>query len=466
MQLRLSEAGLVWRGDAEREPGFKAEIERGSLLSLRVVAGLLIVLPLLMLLARVSIIPVPVTDLPTALPNLIFAGLGTLALLTGWTRAGRRWARGITAAVIWFSVAAIIWCSVSLATRVEWVEHHLLGYILLVMVGAAAAVPFKPVHTLTLGLCIDVLYLVSLEIARERFGFEMAGFGRLQHLFTLIVTALCTALTASVYRQRYTGYLVHQEALRTSETLHRTQNKLLISENAAVMGRVAAGLSHELNSPIGVLASAVDTLAHLADKMGSAVPEERERLRPLLADVRRSGRESTERLRSIVGRMQRFTNLDRAEVQSADLNELIDDVVALIASRSEGASVVSDLQPLPRVVCRPQQLSAVFSNLIGNALEAVDGRGRVLINSRENGDQIEISIEDNGRGIAAEELATLFDPAAFRVSQGRVSAGHWSLFSCRQIVREHGGDIEVHSEGGKGTTVRVVLPSDSLLRRD
>jgi signal transduction histidine kinase len=230
---------------------------------------------------------------------------------------------------------------------------------------------------------------------------------------------------------------------------------------------VAAALSHELNSPIGVLTSAVDTLSQLADRMASAPPEQRERLRAVLADVSRSGRDSSERLRGIVGRIQRFTNLDRAEVQSANLNDLLGDVVSLVSSETGNRAVIEcDLQPVPRFLCRPQQLSAVFSNLLSNAVNAVDDGGKVSLSSRETDGGIEIKIQDNGRGIPPEDLAALFDPAAFRVSQGRVAAGNWSLFSCRQILREHGGDVEVTSADGRGTTVRVTLPTDHAVEAE
>jgi signal transduction histidine kinase len=471
-RLRRLPALLLARGP-ESDPGFRAEIQRGSLLSLRTVGALEVVVPLLMLVAGLGVIPVPISDFESALPNLLFIVLGVVTAALGRVDAGRRHARVITALSIWLSVAILVWSALLLASGVIWVEHHLLGYMILVLFGAAAAVPLKPIHTMVLGLSIDALYLVSLLVARQRLDLADTGYGPMQHLFTFGITLLCTALTASVYQQRHSGYVAHQEALRTSERLRQAENKLLISENAATMGRVAAALSHELNSPVGVLTSAVATLSEVAERLASAPPEQRERLRAVLADISRSGRESSERLRGIIGRMQRFTNLDRAEVQSANLNDLLGDVVSLVSSETHNRAVIAcDLQPIPRFLCRPQQLSAVFSNLLSNAVNAVEEGGHVALSTRQTDGVIEIEIHDNGRGIPPEDLPALFDPAAFRVSQGRVAAGNWSLFSCRQILREHGGDIEVMSADGRGTTVRVTLPADhsveaeSSVRRD
>jgi signal transduction histidine kinase len=447
-------------GSAERDPGFLAEIQQGSVLSLRTVGALEIAVPLLMLTVGLGVLPMPVTDRSSAVPNLLFAGLGAATFAAGFTPAGRRRARFATAASIGARVAIMIWSSLLLARDIPWVEHHLLGYIALVMFGAAAAVPLKPTQTFALGLSIAGLFLVSQFTAASNLAWRVPGYGIPQHFFTLTVTILCTALTASVYRQRRVGYRAHQEALRASEMLRETESKLLISENAGLMGRVAAGLSHELNSPIGALASAVESLSVAALRLPEATPAEREKLLALVADLSRSGRDSTQRLRGIVGRMQRFANLDRADVQSADLNTLICDVVALVGSqRGNEVSIITDLQPVPRCICRPQQISSVLSNLLGNALDATGQSGSVLISTRSLETHTEIKVEDNGRGIPAEDLAALFDPAAFRVDSGRVAAGNWSLFSCRQIVREHGGEIKIESAPGEGATVRVILPA-------
>jgi signal transduction histidine kinase len=445
---------------AESDVGFSAEIRRTALLSLRAVGALEIAVPLLMAAARLSVVPVAITTFTRAIPNLLFAVLGALTLGAAWTVLGRLHARLVLAASVFLSVAIMIWSAILVAPRLEWVEHHIIGYIVLVMFGCASAVPLKPLQTLMLGFSIDALYLGSVLIASGRPELSQGAGGFAQHVFTLVVTLLCAALTASIYEQRYNAYLVHQKALHTSERLREAEKKLLLSENAATMGRVAAALSHELNSPIGVLSSCVASLAHLARRISDASPSERDRLRMVLDDLHRSGQQSAERLREIVSRIQRFTNLDRAEVQSVNLNDLILDVVALVrAEHPDRESITTELVAIPPVVCRPQQVGAVISNLVSNAVRAAGGTGRVVVATRPVGDDVEIRVEDDGSGIAAADLPALFDPAAFRTSQGRVSAANWSLFSCHQIVREHGGSIEVSSEVNRGTRVRVLLPA-------
>lgn len=460
--------------DAESDNGFRVDIHRGSILSLKLVGILEVVLPSLMLLAGLPLIPLPQQTANAALPNLLFIVLGVVTVLAAFTPAGKAQPRLFTLVSIWASVGIMIWSALHLRIELEWMQHHLRGYILLVLFGAAAAIPIRPLESLALGLAIHATLLFTRAAMPVRFAEVGLALPAGEQLFLLVLTLLCMVVAASVYRQRYSGYRNHQKALLTSEKLRETESKLLISQNAAMMGRVAAALSHELNSPIGALASSVDILAQVARRMAQASPQARARLEAVLLDAETSGRNSTERLKQIVARMQRFTNLDRADVQSADLNDLLRDVVAMAeANRPNRAPVIAQLEPMARFQCRPQLMCAVFANLLQNALEAVGDAGEVRVVSRElkapagstgDGRMLEIRIEDTGRGIPETQLATLFDPAAFRAAQGRVTAGNWSLFSCRQIIEEHGGQIMVASSESSGTTVCVRLPYVQIYR--
>jgi signal transduction histidine kinase len=281
-------------------------------------------------------------------------------------------------------------------------------------------------------------------------------------LFIFMLSCLASALTAILYEQRRSTYEWHRSTLQASENLRQAESRNLLAQNAASVGRLAAALSHELNSPVGALVSGVDTLLLLAGRQAAAPsPNEHQRLVVLQNDLRKSIRDSTERLKEIVARMQRFTNLDKAEVQAANINVLLSDVSALLEPTYKGrATVKLNLQPVPELICRPQQLSAVFSNLLGNAIAASNGDGAVEISTRQTGQHVEVAIRDNGRGLDPQEVQSIFDPG-FRVLQGRVSTGNWSMFSSRQIIREHGGDISIESRPGEGTRVSVTLPLQS-----
>ena len=249
-----------------------------------------------------------------------------------------------------------------------------------------------------------------------------------------------------------------QNELLAADALRRAESQVLLSEYAGSIGRFAAALSHELNSPLGALKNALQTSRRLAERKQTASGDKLAELEAIEAELSRTALEAVERLNQMVLRMQRITNLDRDEALPTDLNALLSDVTDLLKSATQAPTAVElDLQPLPALSIRPLQMSAVFSNLLQNAIDASGPTGTVKISTRRLLGSVEIVFQDGGRGISSEELTHVFDPA-FRVRQGRVSTGNWGLFSSRQIVRECGGDISIQSSPGEGTVVRIVLP--------
>jgi len=249
-----------------------------------------------------------------------------------------------------------------------------------------------------------------------------------------------------------------QNELMAADALRRAESQVLLSEYAGSIGRFAAALSHEFNSPLGVLKNALQTRRRLAERKQTASGDKLAELEAIDAELSRTALEAVERLNQMVLRMQRITNLDRDEALPTDLNALLSDVTDLLKAATRAPTALElDLQPIPALSIRPQQMSAVFSNLLQNAIDASGGTGSVKISTRRLFGSVEIVFQNGGQGISSEELAHVFDPA-FRVKEGRVSTGNWGLFSSRQIVRECGGDINIESSPGQGTVVRIVLP--------
>ncbi|MGH9461847.1 MAG: GAF domain-containing protein [Vicinamibacteria bacterium] len=240
------------------------------------------------------------------------------------------------------------------------------------------------------------------------------------------------------------------------------QRRTLIAENVASLGRLAAALSHEFNTPLGALRSAVDTLVRAAAKRGTALPEEQQRLELVQADLRKSLDASLARMEEIISRIQRFTNLDRSEMQAVDVNEVLEDIVALgeTAGDSSDVSVKLESADVPSLLCHRQTLTTALSSLFRYAVEAArrkgDG-GEVRLVPCSISGRLEVHVEDNGGGMPDEKLARLFDPG-FQIASGRVAAGNWTLFAARQAILDQGGEIRVSSVLGKGTTFVVSLP--------
>ena len=443
--------------NAERDAGFRREIERLSRNALRIIGAAQICISAFMVLARFLLTPESAT-LPLRFrqaASIVALGLLNIAVSRiGWLE---RWAR-LLALVSGFATAAIlIWSSMVIMSQSTNPNDFIPGQITLVLLIAVTIIPLWPTQTLALGLAIGVDYFISATIAERTL---LSGLGPDDNylLFITMLTLLSTAITAVLYAQRWSNYQILKQTVEASDALREVQTRVVMTESATSISRLAAAVSHEMNNPLGALMSGVDTLLLLAAKQATCEPSESARLVKVQSEVRRTVVESAQRLRQLMARMQRFTNLDQAEFQSADLNELLKDVAALVdPTLKQDRHVELQLHPIPPVVCRPQQLSIVFSSLVDNAMHAVNGDGRVLISTREQNSQVEVQIEDNGRGVNPDELQHIFDPD-FRAAGGRMSAVNWSMFNSRQIVREHGGDIQITSSQGQGTRVVVMLP--------
>ncbi len=445
-------------GAAELDPNFRREVERLSHLGLRVIGVIEIFMPMLLMAFQVTLMPEPSPAgwLTWRITVLILLGIATsLVARTGWSRPRARLLAVISG---WLSAAVLVSSSLMVAEDVSWAGRHIPTMILAVLLVGVAAIPLRPLQTLALGLSIEGFYALASVIAWRWNALPEASQDPFHHAMVTVMTLLCTALTALIYRERVAEHRAHQEALRAYDDLCKARARAALSENAASLARMVAAFSHELNTPVGALRSAVDTLLVLSARQATCPPSEQQRLLTLQADLRKSLSNSVDRLRAIVGRMQRLTNLDKTELQEANLNELLGDVAALLEPQTRGrVRLELRFQPLPPLICRPQQLSAVFSNLLSNALDAIESEGKVVISTERVDLRVEIRIADNGRGMDPDQLAAVFDPG-FRVAAGRVSTGHWSLFGARQIVREHGGEINISSTQGKGTTVKITLP--------
>ena len=268
-------------------------------------------------------------------------------------------------------------------------------------------------------------------------------------------------LTAVLYEQRLGNYRSSTGLLHATQEFRDLQSRLVLNESSATMVRLSAALAHELSSPIGTVSSAVDTLLLLSARQALASGAEQERLLALQTDLGRSLQESMERLKKIVNRIQRLCHLDEAAMQSVNLNELLREAAALVIPQAATSIEFQwNLQTLPELQCRPQQVTMVFWNVLLNAAQAIDGDGRIRISSTVQDARVEVRIEDDGRGISSERLAHIFDPV-FNVADSRVSTGNWSLFTSRQFIKNHGGELRIKSLAGEGTTVIIYLPCKS-----
>lgn len=443
-------------GNAEKDEGFREEVLRLSHLGLEVIGWVTIGASLFLALARV-ILHVESEHLAfRMLASGAAALIGAVMLLLARVRQLYAWSR-LLASLAGLVICAILVNSALYLARFDAAaEHFIPAQITLTIFLGVASIPFQPLHTLAFGVGTACVYVASLDAFAIRA--EPAYL-----LFLATVTLLATAVSAQRYSQRYRTYQAFLQILRSTDELRDVQNRLSRSENASSMTRLAAAISHEVNNPVGALLSGVDTLLLLAARQASSPAEQQARLVKLQSDLRRSIQESARRLQQVAARMARFTNLDHAEVLETNVNDLLGDVAALLKPNLKNQSALQlDLQATPSLVCNPQQLSAVFYDLMNNSVAAIGDHGRVVVRTRRGDGTIDVQFEDNGSGLDPESLKTIFDPV-FRVADGRVGTGNWSMFNARQVIREQGGDIAIRSTLGEGTVVSVLLPVPETL---
>jgi two-component system NtrC family sensor kinase len=265
---------------------------------------------------------------------------------------------------------------------------------------------------------------------------------------------IAVGLTAVLYDVRAAAFLARVRAEESFQALQKAQASLLLERTAASQIRFAAALSHELNTPLGSLSSAFETLARIVERVDLDPKRQR-----AAEEAMHSGRLSNERINAIAGRMRNLTNLDRAEERLVDLNSLCADTVEFLSPEIGHLRIELRLSRLPQVKCRPQQIGAVLANLIRNASSALgsNGNGQIEVASHAEPASVVLEVKDNGPGIEPDRMATLFEPG-FRIHRGRVATTNWGLFLSRSIVSEHGGRLEIESSPGQGTTARVRLP--------
>jgi len=226
----------------------------------------------------------------------------------------------------------------------------------------------------------------------------------------------------------------------------RVQQQLFESEKLAAIGRLTASIAHEINNPLEAIKNSLFLLQS----------SENETNRRFLEIALKE----TERVSHIIAQMLGFTR-SSGEIEWVDVNELLDETLVLIDKkmRQAGTRVVREFQQeLPKIHARAYQLRQVFLNLLLNAQQAIQGRGRITVKTTaiETAAEpwISVEISDTGTGISDEDLNRIFEPF-FSTRKKGTGLGLWVT---QDIVRHHGGRIEVTSTLNRGTTFRIVLP--------
>src|SRR5271165_723397 len=278
----------------------------------------------------------------------------------------------------------------------------------------------------------------------------------------------------------------HEELKRAHEELKRAQSQLVQAEKLSSLGRMVAGVAHEINNP---LAFVINNVAVLRRDLGHVIellhlyrqadpiladhdPALLERVDTAVAEgdlayvlenlgslVDRSG-EGLKRIQRIILDLRNFARLDESERKEVDLNEGIRTTAFLIDGRAEAQRVelVLDFTPLRPVTCYPAQINQVVLNLLNNALDACPDGGKVTVATRLTPREVEIHVVDTGPGIEPSIRDKIFEP--FFTTKPVGSGTGLGLSISYGIVQAHGGRIDLDSSPGRGAHFIVRLPQD------
>lgn len=273
---------------------------------------------------------------------------------------------------------------------------------------------------------------------------------------------------------------------KANKALATAQEQLVQSEKMASVGQLAAGVAHEINNPIGFVTSNIGTLKEYVDEYKQACDivnhylnekdeTKRKKLNQQMGEyfkecdfeflsqdtdaIFSDSCNGLQRVADIVGNLKQFSRADSTEMQSCDVNECIHTAVKMISNEIKyHCDIKLKLAELPKISANIGKLTQVITNLILNASQAIDksNRGMIRILTSSTNEQVNIYINDTGKGISEEIIDKIFDP--FFTTKPVGEGTGLGLSICYDIIEEHGGNIKVNSSKTKGTTFSVVLP--------
>jgi signal transduction histidine kinase len=259
------------------------------------------------------------------------------------------------------------------------------------------------------------------------------------------------------------------ELNNTLDTLKQMQKQVIVQEKMASLGQLVAGLTHEFNTPIGAIRSMKNTKSKAVMKLQTALEnrssdtgEKDHEIGKAMKVILKADQlidQGTERLNEIIKNLKYFVRLDEAETAVADIHEGLDSVLVLIRhDLLTNIEVVREYSEIPPFVCQPRKLNQAFFNILKNACQAIEKKGRITITTSLKKNMVHVAIRDTGKGIKQKDLESIFDPGfTTKSSVVRASLG---LSISYQIIQEHHGKINVESQPGKGSVFTVIIPAE------
>jgi two-component system NtrC family sensor kinase len=255
----------------------------------------------------------------------------------------------------------------------------------------------------------------------------------------------------------------NRELQETNRKLKETQAHLIQQEKMASLGQLVAGIAHEINNPLAFSLNSLYTAESNLEKIAAEVKEHLSdgSWQRLLKVQSRLGhtKEGMDRVRQLVLGLRTFSRLDEGELKTVDIHENIDSALLFLAYKMKGRIVLEKQYGLRQPLrCFAGQLNQVFLNLLANAVDAIEGTGKIVISTSECDGYACISVRDTGTGIPEAIRSRIFEPFFTTKPVGQGTG--LGLAISYGIIQAHKGILEVESEEGRGTEFRIKIPLD------
>ena len=267
----------------------------------------------------------------------------------------------------------------------------------------------------------------------------------------VLLAGICIVLIAFILSKR----MVNRVVLADQEK-EMMNEQIVETGKLASVGELASGIAHEINNPVAIMVEEAGWIDDLLEEEEFRESKNLDELKRALEQIRTQGR----RCKEITYKLLSFARKTDSRIQEVQLNDLIEELIALSAQRAKFANVDIKMnlkEDLPILQVSQTELQQVLLNLINNALDAMEKTGGTLnVSSELEGKYIVVEVKDDGPGIPEANLARIFDPFFTTKPVGKGTGLGLSI--CYGIIKKMGGDIIVKSTMEVGTTFRVKIP--------
>jgi two-component system, NtrC family, sensor kinase len=303
---------------------------------------------------------------------------------------------------------------------------------------------------------VPIIFLTAKHETQDEI---LRGYG------TGAVDYLFKPISPIVLRSKIRVFLeLHEDRRKVEEALldlKRTQSQLVQSAKMASLGELVAGVAHEINNPLAFVVSHLRTAMQgfdsLSEGVSSLLGTEADKATWTKSLLRLKQSEvGLGRISELVGQLRTFSRLDEGELKTIDIQESIDSVLMILGHRlGEQIQVQVEVAEPRRVECYPGPLNVAIMNLVANAIDAITGRGNIVLTTRYTEAGFELEVIDDGQGIPDAIQDRIFEPFFTTKPVGQGTGLGLSI--TYSIAKKHGGSLLVASRPGK-TSFRLSFP--------